>query len=130
MSFMDADLEQCKHDFVATYQQRPATRYKAGLVGDIISSNDDVNDSKNFARSDGLIMARERPRVAVVGAGLAGLRCVQVLLQKGFDVTLYEARDQVGGRVCPYSVHYSIHVCSLLRFLRFVKKTSREPLSI
>lgn len=47
-------------------------------------------------------MARDRdrkPKVAVVGAGFAGLRCAALLLQSGFDVTVYEARDRVGGRV-------------------------------
>lgn len=37
--------------------------------------------------------------VGVIGAGLAGLRCAAVLLQKGIRVTILEARDRVGGRV-------------------------------
>ena len=38
-------------------------------------------------------------RVAVVGAGLAGLACAVDLVRAGIDVTVYEARDRVGGRV-------------------------------
>jgi monoamine oxidase len=38
-------------------------------------------------------------RVAVVGAGLAGLACAIDLAQSGVAVTVYEARDRVGGRV-------------------------------
>lgn len=38
-------------------------------------------------------------RVVVVGAGLAGLSCAYELLACGFDVTVLEARDRVGGRV-------------------------------
>ncbi|KAM0333334.1 hypothetical protein ACHAQA_001995 [Verticillium albo-atrum] len=39
------------------------------------------------------------PHVAVVGAGLAGLRCVDILERYGFRVTLIEGRDRLGGRV-------------------------------
>jgi monoamine oxidase len=38
-------------------------------------------------------------RVAVVGAGFAGLRAATVLASRGIDVTVLEARDRVGGRV-------------------------------
>lgn len=37
--------------------------------------------------------------VCIVGAGVAGLRCADVLLSHGFDVTILEARDRIGGRV-------------------------------
>jgi ribulose 1,5-bisphosphate synthetase/thiazole synthase len=38
-------------------------------------------------------------RVGIVGAGLAGLRCADVLLQHGVHVTIFEARNRLGGRV-------------------------------
>ena len=37
-------------------------------------------------------------RVAVVGAGLSGLRAAWQLERRGFDVVVYEARDTIGGR--------------------------------
>ncbi|HKV18819.1 MAG TPA: FAD-dependent oxidoreductase [Mycobacterium sp.] len=37
--------------------------------------------------------------VLVVGAGLAGLRCAAVLADRGYDVSVWEAGDRVGGRV-------------------------------
>ena len=37
--------------------------------------------------------------VLVVGAGPAGLECARALGQRGFSVTLAEARDELGGRV-------------------------------
>ena len=39
------------------------------------------------------------PHVCVIGAGVSGLRCTDVLLQHGVKVTLLEGRNRVGGRV-------------------------------
>ena len=39
------------------------------------------------------------PHVCIVGAGVAGLRCAEVLLENDIDVTILEARDRIGGRV-------------------------------
>jgi len=39
------------------------------------------------------------PTVAVIGGGMSGLRAAQVLLQKGYKVVVYEARDRLGGRI-------------------------------
>lgn len=43
--------------------------------------------------------AAGRKRIIVVGAGLAGLRAAATLRARGFDVTVVEARDRIGGRV-------------------------------
>ncbi|KAK1835989.1 hypothetical protein QBC39DRAFT_367951 [Podospora conica] len=40
-----------------------------------------------------------KPHVGIVGAGFAGLRCADVLLQHGFRVTIIEARNRLGGRI-------------------------------
>ena len=39
------------------------------------------------------------PHVGIIGAGVSGLRCATVLIEHGFDVTIIEARDRIGGRV-------------------------------
>ena len=39
------------------------------------------------------------PRVGIVGAGAAGLRCATVLLEHSYDVIIIEARERIGGRV-------------------------------
>ena len=38
-------------------------------------------------------------RVAVIGAGFAGLACAHELSAVGYEVSVFEARDQLGGRV-------------------------------
>ncbi|MGE0002753.1 MAG: FAD-dependent oxidoreductase, partial [Fimbriimonadaceae bacterium] len=43
-------------------------------------------------------------RVAVVGAGLAGLAAARMLVRAGAEVTLFEARDRIGGRVSTRSL--------------------------
>jgi len=43
-------------------------------------------------------VARARDRVAVIGAGVAGLTCAYRLLQHGVHAPVYEASDRVGGR--------------------------------
>jgi monoamine oxidase len=40
-----------------------------------------------------------KPRVCVIGAGFAGLACGHELAAAGYDVTVVEARERVGGRV-------------------------------
>ncbi|WP_292765852.1 flavin monoamine oxidase family protein, partial [Microbacterium sp. UBA3486] len=46
-----------------------------------------------------LIPATSGERVAVVGAGLAGATAAALLAEGGLEVTVFEARDRVGGRV-------------------------------
>ncbi len=42
-------------------------------------------------------------RVVVVGGGFAGLACAYELKSAGYDVTVVEARDRVGGRVLSFN---------------------------
>ena len=35
-----------------------------------------------------------KPHIGIVGAGLSGLRCADILLQHGFQVTILEGREQ------------------------------------
>ncbi|KID83272.1 Amine oxidase [Metarhizium guizhouense ARSEF 977] len=39
------------------------------------------------------------PHVGIVGAGVSGLRCADTLIRNGFQVTILEARQRIGGRV-------------------------------
>lgn len=39
------------------------------------------------------------PEVCIAEAGMAGLRCAELLIRGGLPVTMFEARDRVSGRV-------------------------------
>ena len=41
----------------------------------------------------------QRLSIAIIGAGLAGLNCAYQLKKRGFDATIYEGSNRVGGRV-------------------------------
>jgi len=43
-------------------------------------------------------------RVAVFGGGVAGLSAAQELIERGFQVSVYEAKDVFGGKACSRSV--------------------------
>src|SRR4051812_21351329 len=47
---------------------------------------------------------RKKPtaRVCVIGAGFSGLACAYELMSVGYDVSVIEARDRVGGRVLSF----------------------------
>lgn len=60
---------------------------------DLPTSNSD--SSPMLRRAAGRI-----PNIGIVGAGVAGLRCAEVLLKHGAKVTIFEGRNRVGGRFC------------------------------
>ncbi|MET4156819.1 FAD-dependent oxidoreductase [Agromyces sp. PvR057] len=51
------------------------------------------------AAADIVELAEPGERIAVVGAGLAGLTAARELADQGFEVVVIEARDRIGGRV-------------------------------
>jgi monoamine oxidase len=50
--------------------------------------------------------AASQPRIAVVGAGLAGLTCAYRLKQAGYATDVYEASTRVGGRCWTYTEEF------------------------
>ena len=63
----------------------------ATLLPALGCSSENTAPGGNVASGTGL-------RVAVVGAGLAGLTCAHRLVRAGANVTVYEASDRLGGR--------------------------------
>ncbi|KAL4866475.1 hypothetical protein BDV12DRAFT_187433 [Aspergillus spectabilis] len=70
--------------------------------------------------------------VGIIGAGFAGLRCAEVLIAGGAQVTILEARDRLGGRVHQTNFHGRmvdmgpnwIHGTSTNLILKLAKKTA------
>ncbi len=47
-------------------------------------------------------MKINKPKIAIFGAGIAGLSCAYFLKNDGYDVTVYEKRPDVGGRFATF----------------------------
>ena len=77
VSRMEEDLVRCSENFKHSYKPRPLLR-------------------RPWRQPDD---TEKRLHVCVVGAGLAGMRCAEILIEKGVRVTILEARDRLGGRV-------------------------------
>jgi len=74
MSRMQQDLDATNQNGTTTHESKPEMLRQA---------------LKNGRKS----------HVCIIGAGFAGLRCADVLLQQGVKVTIFEARNRIGGRV-------------------------------
>jgi D-arabinose 1-dehydrogenase-like Zn-dependent alcohol dehydrogenase len=82
---------------VTSLSRRNSSRIYQDLRTARISS---IIDSKEITKRGK--MSEDTPRkthVGIVGAGISGLRCADVLLRHGFEVTIIEGRDRVGGRI-------------------------------
>jgi UDP-galactopyranose mutase len=65
------------------------------------------------------------PHIGIVGAGISGLRCADILIQNGARVTILEARDRIGGRVCLPSTRSRTAV-----FFNFLFRFTNQQLEI
>ncbi|KAH7325863.1 hypothetical protein B0I35DRAFT_474594 [Stachybotrys elegans] len=85
-----------RHSTSRIYQDLQSSR----LHG-LINLNPELRASRmsNQTSQQRPLSSRGAAHIAVVGAGFAGLRCADILLQNGFKVTVIEGRDRLGGRV-------------------------------
>ncbi|MCY2984978.1 MAG: hydroxysqualene dehydroxylase HpnE [Planctomycetota bacterium] len=91
-----------------------------------------VGDSRNALS----VWPTDGPRVAVIGAGLAGIQSAMHLSRHGCRVTLLESKHRIGGRVgsfhdsesdksIDYCQHVGMNCCSTLK--QWIKDTDQEP---
>lgn len=77
-------------------------QYMSRVYSDLDRSNHRSSSALNRNPNEMQQAIRPRgkiPNIAIVGAGISGLRCADVLIRSGARVTIYEARDRIGGRV-------------------------------
>lgn len=56
-----------------------------------------ISGMTDYLRDGQVPLARTKKKVAVVGAGPAGLTAMHTLIERGHDVTVYEKSDRIGG---------------------------------
>ena len=70
------------------------------IEGEIVGQNVDLGhvlrERRNFEVPESNWQTID---VAIVGAGIAGLTAAELLVDNGWEVTLYEARSRPGGRI-------------------------------
>jgi len=68
----------------------------------------------------GFPKTKEKKKVVVVGAGIAGLQAAAIAAAKGHDVTIYEKNDHVGGQFSA-AAHGPLGDNELQRFVNYAK---------
>jgi alanine dehydrogenase len=94
----------CNHDTYVSRKKAIPERSQPSRIQRDLSDSPHQDGYMESADGKASLMIRRAvgkvPHVCVVGAGVAGLRCADVLLQHGAKVTILEGRNRVGGRVC------------------------------
>ncbi|MCB6201902.1 FAD-dependent oxidoreductase [Extibacter muris] len=73
-----------------------------------------------------ITQAREKKRVAVAGAGPAGMEAALTAAQRGHDVTLYEKKDRIGGTLAAAAVPPGKHrIADLIRYYEYMLKKAQ-----
>ncbi len=73
-------------------------------------------------------MSKRISEVVVIGAGVAGLACANVLCEAGLRVTILEARNRIGGRI--WTVHPSLTDAPVELGAEFIHGLPQEVLQI
>ena len=83
-------MSQCMGKCVRGIKSNPVS------IGELEAFVGDKALANNY-KMDELEAAKNREKVAIIGSGPAGLTCAAFLARSGFDVTIYEKKDKLGG---------------------------------
>ncbi|MCA8993160.1 MAG: FAD-dependent oxidoreductase [Planctomycetaceae bacterium] len=81
------------------FGNRPTLLQRRQFLRDSLAASLGLVLSSRLAISEDKSRQANGKRIVVIGAGFSGLACAFELLQAGYDVTVVEARNRVGGRV-------------------------------
>lgn len=73
-----------------------------GIKGEPIQVNKLEKYINNWARENNVVYVNERKesnniKIAIIGSGPAGIECAVELSKEGFDVTIFEKEEEIGG---------------------------------
>lgn len=83
-------MSQCRGKCVRGIKGEPVE------IGNLEAFVGDVAIKNNYEIESNEINSKER-KIAIIGSGPAGLTCAAFLARKGFDVTIFEKKDKLGG---------------------------------
>lgn len=70
-----------------------------GTIPGILAGCEKPNIEEDIAGNAALRKGKKDPKIAIIGAGMAGLNCAYQLQKAGITSTIYEASNRTGGRM-------------------------------
>jgi photolyase PhrII len=117
---------------------RPFSGQAASSLGTIRARPSAVHANRlDLQRYGAFVQATQGPkrRIAIIGAGIAGLACARALVDAGHDITLFEKSRGVGGRLSTRRTDFAQYdhgaqyfTARDPRFLRWVKRWRQQGL--
>lgn len=87
---------------VCPYEESCVGNCIKGIKGEPIQVNKLEKYINNWARENNVVYVNERKesnniKIAIIGSGPAGIECAVELSKEGFDVTIFEKEEEIGG---------------------------------
>lgn len=110
---------------------RPCIGCTVGCIGKVMNGeavNCAVNPAARNELNYNISRSLEPKKAAVVGGGVAGMEAARTLKLRGFDVTIYEKTDKLGGNLLPAGAHaFKIELYQLVDWYKQELETLGVP---